>query len=1293
MSSTPGHPSPPAFPGLPLPSPSAGGRVAPGDRRGIWPAHPDFLTDTTRCPSCFTALTASSFAPAASGSAGPVCLSCGLDLSGPEAADVFDAGTGIVEAESRRQRLLTQMRTSQAARDAARAAAYRAAAEHSATQNAQAPSPAFSAPPTQTGQPAPLSAWYPPQSAPPLPPAGQPFVQEPAGPRRSGVQILMLTVGVILVSIMAIFFVLLAYLIASLEVRSVLTGVASLAVFGVAWLLHRRRLSGTAQGIAVLAVVLLLLDLWIIRANDLFGSGGLDGWLYSGLATGVLAGLLALVFRVLPLRSLSLAAVLLAPFAVFAVTLGILSNAEATTSSWAALTAVGAATLAWPLIRFGALERGVVRGIGFLAAELAIFPASFAFPGPDAGPVLSLLVLAFVWFGHLLVSPTPAADALPASADALDQPGTAAPRTSLMQVLSALGLGLTVATIGPAVWFRLPELSMSLWAPAAITLAGAVVLALVARLLISRRSLLRISAVVPLAIGAFAALPAAVVTLSQFAAVLTARPFSLAVIDDIPGVLPEYRWTVALALVLVTVLMASVLALVRHVRTAGWVPAAFGALGLVAACFALATPALSGLGLLVVAITGVLATASPRLAGAYRVISAVGAALATLGLFVVGLTSTVSFPFSVLATGALLVTFREVVRRVLRYSTARWLTPVVLVALVTVLLVSLRLIPAWVQAVTGVTASPTGPALLLSLCALATLAAVPLTTAFLTRSESATVAAVTVIPLGFGLVELSTRIPVDAVPFLVACGITAAIGTLWQLVRGVANWPERYVAALATPPLVVLFVSVLSDQFDPSATLLLASAAVVILAGAALVVFRPAARSDVVAATPKQIARVGWDATLALSAVPLVLATVTGDDLGWVSLLLTAVAALIIASGAGGVFRGQSPRRHVAWAGLPLAIGALWLALARNDVTGLEFYTLPVAGLLLALLALIVVRRTLPADGSARTTLFGAAVAVALLPSAAAADAFEPLRGALVIGVASALLLGGPFLVRSFRGIRVAAVVWLGGATAAVLAVLVLAFRGDPDGWQNESVAAALLLGGLLWLHRTQAPRAFGTAAIALSPVLLAVSVSIAMVTADVQLWRFLPVLVVICALSAVATLPRLRVPLVRWAALASAVVVAAVGITTGVADPFEIATVPIAVALLVGGALRMAADPAARSWPALGAGVLLLLVPSLLADLGSTDLWRVLALGVVALAVFGVGLALKLSAPTLIGAVVLVIHGLAQLWPWISGLYGAVPWWLWAGIGGVVLIFFAATYEKRIRDLRSVARSISSLR
>jgi hypothetical protein len=85
--------------------------------------------------------------------------------------------------------------------------------------------------------------------------------------------------------------------------------------------------------------------------------------------------------------------------------------------------------------------------------------------------------------------------------------------------------------------------------------------------------------------------------------------------------------------------------------------------------------------------------------------------------------------------------------------------------------------------------------------------------------------------------------------------------------------------------------------------------------------------------------------------------------------------------------------------------------------------------------------------------------------------------------------------------------------------------------------------------------------------------------------------------------------------------------------------------------------------------------------------------LGVLAIAVLVLGTVRRLQAPFLIGAAVLLAHALAQLWPWISLAYGVVPWWLWLGIGGVLLIVLAARYEQRIQNLKSVALKISTLR
>jgi trimeric autotransporter adhesin len=145
---------------------------------------------------------------------------------------------------------------------------------------------------------------------------------------------------------------------------------------------------------------------------------------------------------------------------------------------------------------------------------------------------------------------------------------------------------------------------------------------------------------------------------------------------------------------------------------------------------------------------------------------------------------------------------------------------------------------------------------------------------------------------------------------------------------------------------------------------------------------------------------------------------------------------------------------------------------------------------------------------------------------------------------------------------------------------------------------------------------------------------------------------------------------------------------------PIEIATLPIALGWLLCGASVMRHRPTTRSWPALGPGIALLTVPSLAYD-ASTDpiLVRVVALGIVAVALVTVGALMRLQAPLVIGSIVVLIHALAQLWPWIAGSYVEVPWWLWLGIGGALLIYVAATYERSVRRMRTAFTAVASLR
>jgi hypothetical protein len=124
-----------------------------------------------------------------------------------------------------------------------------------------------------------------------------------------------------------------------------------------------------------------------------------------------------------------------------------------------------------------------------------------------------------------------------------------------------------------------------------------------------------------------------------------------------------------------------------------------------------------------------------------------------------------------------------------------------------------------------------------------------------------------------------------------------------------------------------------------------------------------------------------------------------------------------------------------------------------------------------------------------------------------------------------------------------------------------------------------------------------------------------------------------------------------------------------------------------------MRRSPEVGSWPALGIGLALLLIPSLVADFTDPELWRNVALGIVAALVVLVGAMRRLQAPLLLGGGVLLVHAIVQLWPWITDLYEAVWWWLWLGIAGVLFVVLAATYERQLRLARGTIRLIAELR
>ncbi|GAB3078278.1 SCO7613 C-terminal domain-containing membrane protein [Micromonospora schwarzwaldensis] len=139
-----------------------------------------------------------------------------------------------------------------------------------------------------------------------------------------------------------------------------------------------------------------------------------------------------------------------------------------------------------------------------------------------------------------------------------------------------------------------------------------------------------------------------------------------------------------------------------------------------------------------------------------------------------------------------------------------------------------------------------------------------------------------------------------------------------------------------------------------------------------------------------------------------------------------------------------------------------------------------------------------------------------------------------------------------------------------------------------------------------------------------------------------------------------------------------------------EAYTVPAAVLALGAGLLALRRRPGLTSWLALGPGLGAALLPSLVSVLVAADPQplRRLALGVVALGAVLGGAARRWQAPVLLGAATLVplaLHELARSWD-------LLPRWIFLALGGLALIGLAATYERRRRDLTRLRAAVTRL-
>ncbi|MDO5053396.1 MAG: hypothetical protein Q4E05_10970, partial [Pseudoclavibacter sp.] len=244
-----------------------------------FPASLAQLEDPGLCPLCF--------APESGAAA---CARCGYPFEDGRGPEILRLGR--IAAEALRERGLLAA----AVREEALARARRAAREEPLQTPPAAETPLEAAAPAAAQQtpeaPAVPQAPRrdPDEDAVPRTVPGRESAQ-PAGPARfltgrgrSGVQILLLVLGVTLLGVSATVFLTIAWFVFGIGMRSAITALATLGTIAAASWLLRLRLRSTAEGLAGLGCLLVLLDAWAVRALGLAGAERIEAALYWGAA-------------------------------------------------------------------------------------------------------------------------------------------------------------------------------------------------------------------------------------------------------------------------------------------------------------------------------------------------------------------------------------------------------------------------------------------------------------------------------------------------------------------------------------------------------------------------------------------------------------------------------------------------------------------------------------------------------------------------------------------------------------------------------------------------------------------------------------------------------------------------------------------------------------------------------------------------------------------------------------------------------------------------------------------------
>ncbi|SFR87410.1 hypothetical protein SAMN04487846_0156 [Microbacterium sp. cf046] len=548
----------------------------------------------------------------------------------------------------------------------------------------------------------------------------------------------------------------------------------------------------------------------------------------------------------------------------------------------------------------------------------------------------------------------------------------------------------------------------------------------------------------------------------------------------------------------------------------------------------------------------------------------------------------------------------------------------------------------------------------------------------------------------------------DVAVLIVALVALAALHVAASAVgRNPLGAPTRWTALASAAAFAVTGFMAGAFTIDATPIIELASlpVALTVLAGSASAQWRR--RQEAPGATDGE--RIVWLAGLTLAVAPSIIAPIEPLRVWLVVIVPLAAALVAVLLPIGAVFGLRI------WSALVLTAGSVLMGGRTLAIAGFESAESAVlvsgAGAILVAAALTFAagRRS-----DSERTAAGLAVAIALAGAALLLAAVVVLsdgqlaRTTVTATVAAVVAVGGAALLGSERWRSLGAVLAVGGFVASLVAIgarLIIVFDTagatvEPDLWAVIALGITAAI-GIMALRSTAATLLAARVAavvgvgfaIALAFFAAAEGVLLGATAGDELRTLFTMTALTVAGFGGVLLRDRLGLALPIVAA-AAAGVFGLVALTVFSVSPVELVTVVPALGLLALGARALRRKPQARTWPTLGPGLALLTLPPLLYDFfGETELWRAVGLGVVAIALVVVGAVWRLQAPLVLGSVVLLTHGIAQLWPWISSAYVYVPWWLWLGVGGALLIYLAARYEKNMRALRTSFTAVASLR